>query len=99
LPRYHFNVHGSVPRIDAIGRDLPDLDAARGRAVTRLAQLMCDYPAILWSGGDWRLDVADEGGNVLATLNFSVQSGLARPSARRALRHRHDRDELQHSGG
>ncbi|ONF49439.1 DUF6894 family protein [Methylobacterium radiotolerans] len=48
--------------------DLASLDEAKAHAVELVAQHLRDANGSFWQGGDWRLDVMDDRGLILATL-------------------------------
>ena len=68
MPRYFFHRvdGGFVP--DTEGTDLPDLDAARTEAVIYAGETIRDRPDFVWDGRDFRVEVMDEGGNLLCTV-------------------------------
>lgn len=73
MPRYYFHVHDGYSSIDNEGTELPSLNAAREEAVQTAAGILRDSSQKLWAGEPWRLEVADGAGDVLLTVNFSVQ--------------------------
>lgn len=71
MPRFYFHLHNDVDASDESGKDLPDLEAARAHAVS-LARFEVSEAAkrdgrIVLSH---RIDVEDENGESLATVNF-----------------------------
>jgi hypothetical protein len=59
MPLYHFDVHDGVNTIDPTVETLPDVQAARARAIGLLADVLRWSPASLWAGDDVRIEVRD----------------------------------------
>ena len=56
MPRFYFHIHDDLTRIDHVGAELPDLQAARDEAVGAAGQILRDGAAKnLWSGKPWRM--------------------------------------------
>lgn len=60
MPRYFFDVHDGTHDIEPTAEDLPDVQAARERAMGLLADLLRWSPASLWAGNDVRIEVLSE---------------------------------------
>ena len=73
MPRYHFNVHDGVEIPDDVGIDLPDLSSARREAMKYAGVLLDEAEDRESLGEEWRLDVTDDSGTVLFSLNFVVR--------------------------
>ena len=71
MPNYHLHLHNAhVDASDEEGHDLPDLEAAKAKALDGIRDFL-GHEAM--SGKlDFRgqVDIADEGGRVLETIHF-----------------------------
>lgn len=71
MPRFYFHLHNDEDASDEGGRELPDLEAARGYAVSmarfEVAEAAKRDGQIFLSH---RIDIADEDGTVLGTVHF-----------------------------
>ena len=76
MPRYVFNVQDGSSTRDADGTDLPDIYAAQEQAIRTSGELLRDLGARVWDGGEWRVEVSDERGQVLFALRFSAEERL-----------------------
>lgn len=70
MPRYFFNVHDGQSLVDDDGTEFPTIEAARTCAVQTAGALLKDHAATFWSGGDWKMDVAEASGLLLFSLHF-----------------------------
>ena len=71
MPRYHLNLFNSINTYDEDGRDFDDLAAAKVEAIRSSRDLMAEHvkagePVDL---GHY-IEVADDSGRVLATIDF-----------------------------
>jgi hypothetical protein len=71
MPRYHLNLFNSLDIYDEEGRDFDDLAAAKVEAIRSSRDLMAEHvkagePLDLGH----RIEVADDEGKVLVTINF-----------------------------
>jgi hypothetical protein len=71
MPRYHINIFNDLDVIDEEGVELPDLASAKLRAIGGGREIMAEHlkagcPLRLFH----RLEIADEGGRVLAVISF-----------------------------
>ena len=57
MPLYYFDVHDGVHDIEPTAAELPDIQAARARAMGLLADVLRWSPASLWAGDDVRIEV------------------------------------------
>ena len=55
---------------DYTGTELPDLLAAKHKAVQISGKLLSERPEVFWTGEEWSLDCCDPTDLVLFTLNF-----------------------------
>ncbi|MDB5700803.1 MAG: hypothetical protein JWL66_1002 [Sphingomonadales bacterium] len=56
--------------LDAEGIELPDLNAAREEAVLLSGGLLSEHGKQFWKDEKWKMDVTDEAGVVLFSLQF-----------------------------
>ena len=73
MPRYFFNVYDGHVSADQDGTELPDFYAAQSEAIRMSGEILRDMGARFWDGTEWRLEVADERGQVLLVLRFSAE--------------------------
>lgn len=70
MPRFYFHLHNDVDVSDEGGQELADLDAARAHAFKmarfEVSEAAKDGRIVL----SHRIDIEDESGSVLATVNF-----------------------------
>ena len=75
MPRYFFNVTDGYSNPDPEGTELTDVYTAQAEAIGLSGELLRDMGAKFWNGTEWKLEVADEGGQILFTLHFSAEEG------------------------
>ncbi len=73
MPRYFFHVTDGYSERDTEGTELPDIYAAQHQAVRTSGELLRDMGGKFWDGTEWKLEVADERGQVLFALRFSAE--------------------------
>ncbi len=73
MPRYFFHVNDGSSARDEDGTELPDIYAAQHLAIRTSGEMLRDMGARFWDGTEWKLEVADEQGQVLITLRFSAE--------------------------
>ena len=73
MPRYFFHIHDSASLIDEEGTELADLQSARLQAIETAGSILRESPDSLWAGTPWHMDVTDEGGQLLFTLDFALR--------------------------
>jgi class 3 adenylate cyclase len=71
MPLFRLNLFNDMDVLDDEGQEVPDLATAKERAITGARELMAEHimigrPINL----SHRIEVADDGGNVLATIPF-----------------------------
>lgn len=72
MTRYHFNTYDRRMTLDTEGALLPDLRAARRRAI-ELSGVLIEYDVSrLQLGDDWRMEVTDDRGRILFRLDSTV---------------------------
>ena len=77
MPRYFFHVTDGYSARDTEGTELPDIYAAQDQAIRTSGEILRDMGGKFWDGTDWKLEVADEHGQVLFVLRFSAEEHLA----------------------
>ena len=73
MPRYFFHVYDGSSSPDTDGTELPDIYTAQAQAIRFSGELLRDMGAQFWDGTAWRLEVADERGEILFVLRFSAE--------------------------
>ena len=81
MPRYFFNVQDDHPSFDTEGTELRDLHTARAEAICLTGEILRDMGAKFWAGPEWKLEVADERGQVLFGLRVSGDERSQRAKA------------------
>ncbi len=72
MSRYHFHVHDDRKMRDIEGTELPDLKSAQIEGVRLAGALLAREAAEFWNVCEWSMDVTDDKGLVLFTLDFSA---------------------------
>jgi hypothetical protein len=70
MPRFYFHLYNDVVTADDEGRMLPDVEAARGVAVQEAREMMTDEVLAGTINLSHRIVVADEDGQVVATISY-----------------------------
>ena len=73
MPRFFFHVRDGAEEPDSDGTELPDTCAARGQAIQMAGEILRDMGGKPWDGTEWGVTVANENGEVLFLLRFSVE--------------------------
>ena len=73
MPRYFFHVLDGHSLPDDTGTELPDVYTAQAEAISTGGEILRDLGAKFWDGTEWRMEVADERGQVLFILRFSAE--------------------------
>jgi hypothetical protein len=60
MPRYFFDVHGTIPAEDEVGQELPDDEAAWKQATITAGEIFKDVDGKFRPGQSWSLAVSDE---------------------------------------
>ena len=83
MPRYFFHVTDGYSIRDTEGTELPYIYTAQDQAIRTSGAILREMGARFWNGTDWKLEVADEQGQILLTLRFSAEEhlGLIDPSS------------------
>lgn len=72
VPRFFFHVRDDIEAPDNEGAELPDLEAARDKALHEARSMMCE--TLLRDGRislDHHIDIEDEQGELRATVQFA----------------------------
>lgn len=72
MPRYFFNVHDGRSELDTNGTELTSREAARLMAVQLAGEILRDEAHRQTLGDAWRLEVADEAGEIAWLVEVSV---------------------------
>ena len=73
MPRYFFHVIDGYSAPDIEGTELRDIYTAQDQAIRTSGEILRDMGAKFWNGTEWKLEVADEQGQVLFMLRFSSE--------------------------
>jgi hypothetical protein len=77
LARYHFQVRTESHVALAETADLQGAQEARVEAARRIGALLDEHAHQLWADEDWRMDVTDETGLILFTIQVSALDSAA----------------------
>ncbi|WP_192707196.1 hypothetical protein [Methylobacterium sp. OAE515] len=77
MPRYFFNVHDGRSELDAEGTELTSYDAARLAAVQLAGELLRDEAHRRKLGDAWRLEVLNESGTNVCSVDVRVSPPVA----------------------
>ena len=70
MPRYFFNLYDDLVSIDQEGKDLPSPEAARAAAIRSAQEMACAEVVEGHLHLGHRIEVADDGGQVIDTIWF-----------------------------
>ena len=73
MPRYYFDVHNVPPRLDEIGAEPLNDEAAWHEATVFAGELFRDVDGKILPGQDWALDVADQNREPLFSITISTK--------------------------
>jgi hypothetical protein len=77
VARYHFQVRTESHVALTETADLQGPQEARVEAARRIGSLLHDHAHQLWVDEDWRMDVTDETGLILFTIQVSAMDSAA----------------------
>lgn len=70
MPTYFFHLHDDLIALDEEGVELPNVDAARERAITNARELACSEIRDGYLNLKHRIEVADERRKIVLTVYF-----------------------------
>ena len=70
MPRYFFNIFNDETKLDAEGRELPHIDAAREEALEAARALVCESVRKGHLNLDHHIEVKDETGQEVLSVTF-----------------------------
>ena len=82
MPRYFFNTRNGHNFPDHEGTDLDDLSAARLAALRFAGEILKEEGEDFWRTSEWHLDVSDESGSVLFSVDVSASGDGLSPDGR-----------------
>ena len=75
MPLYFFSVsRGGNSTSPGAGLEFPDDEAAWVEATTACGEMIRDLDGDMKAGQEWRMDVADETGDIVYRLRFSAEA-------------------------
>ena len=77
MARYHFQVRTESHVALAETAEFPNATEARIEAARRTGVLLHDHAHQIWVDEDWQMDVTDEKGLILFTINISAMESAA----------------------
>lgn len=76
MPKFFFNIrHGEDNYVDPVGEDLPDHVAAWHEATSSAGLSIKDLYGKLKPGADWRMDVVNESGSIIYSIEVRARGG------------------------
>lgn len=72
MPFYNFEVRTPSHVMVTQGTELPDSTAARIEAAQRIGMLLTAHAGQIWVDQDWQIDVTDDSGLILWTIQVSA---------------------------
>lgn len=81
MPRFFFHVIDGHSDMDRDGTELASIYVAQTEAIRLTGEILRDMGGRFWDGTEWRLEVADERGQVLFVLHFSAEERLPQPGS------------------
>ncbi|WP_426954748.1 DUF6894 family protein [Muricoccus radiodurans] len=72
MPRYHFHVSDGRRHLDHLGTDLPSTSAAQAEGIRLAGEIIKLRKTQDWAAADLRLDVTDNGGVLLFSIDVAV---------------------------
>ena len=73
MPRYLFPVSDGAEFPTPEEVVLPDISAARIQAIETAGAMLREHGPTFWGGGECRMTVADQSGETVCSLRFSVE--------------------------
>ncbi|MCR0981540.1 DUF6894 family protein [Roseomonas populi] len=83
MPRYFFHLRDGKSLPDRAGTELPDVGAAKLRAVRLAGERLKEDDGAFWKGEEWQMEVVDCTGLVLFTLDFIATESPAMRAAQK----------------
>ena len=77
MARYHFQVRTASHIALSEVADLENLEDARIEAARRIGRLLSDHAMQIWVDQDWQMNVTDETGLILFTMQVMVSDASA----------------------
>lgn len=71
MSMFHFRVQDGSVGPDPEPMELPSYKAARGQIVTMVGDMLSDADGAFWTKGYWQMDVTDERGLILCSLQVN----------------------------
>ena len=72
MPRFHFNVYDGTTTLDKVGTDFDTFSEARSEAISVVGRFLQEKFEHIATCDEWRLEIADERGLVLTSLEFHM---------------------------
>ena len=83
MARYHFQVRTESHVALTEVAELEGMDEARIEAARRVGDLLNEHAKQLWADQDWRMDVTDQRGLILFTIQVSAMDAAATMGSKR----------------
>lgn len=75
MPIYHFTVRDGTDRPDPEPFEMLDLATAKSHAAMLAGELLRDADGQFWKNSHWRIEVADEDGSTLCSIDIAGADG------------------------
>ena len=76
MPRFFFHVLDGQSAHDTLGTELPDIYAAEAEAIQTVGEMLRDLGGKFSNAADWKLEVADEAGQILFVLKLTAEERI-----------------------
>ena len=77
MPLYHFEVRTPTHVMLTEGVELPGHTEARVEAARRIGALLNDHAGQVWADQEWQMDITDDVGLILYSINVSTHKSAA----------------------
>lgn len=77
MAKYHVNVRTESHIATSLEVEKADLTALRIELACFVGELLKDHAELLWEDQDWRVDVTDERGLILYTIEIAASDSAA----------------------
>ncbi len=83
MAKYHIELRTPDQVWETVHIERDDLEGLRVEMARFVGELLKDHAGKIWADKDWRVDVTDQGGLILYSLNIFVTDCAATMHARR----------------
>lgn len=77
MPNFHIELRTADQVWDTVDVESDDIDALRIEMAQFVGELLRDHAGKIWADRDWRVDVTDEAGLILYSINIFATDSAA----------------------